>query len=93
MRGHQMIRVSLISTLSEMSDLGSELVSASGAGDRLVVEWIMTGTHFRDTAGSFSIRAVSVMTLKGGKTAWVRDYYDAHLRLTQLGLLPSLGSK
>ncbi len=30
------------------------------------------------------------MELKGEKIAWVRDYYDAHLLLLQLGIVPSL---
>jgi steroid delta-isomerase-like uncharacterized protein len=90
MRGHQMIRESLVETFEEMSDLAFEFESASDAGDRKVVEWIMTGTHYRDSTGRFSIRGVSVMKLKGDKIAWVRDYYDAHLLLLQLGIVSSL---
>ena len=91
MRGHQQIRESLIATFDEMSDLRFELVSASSAGDTMVVEWIMTGSHYREIKGDFSIRAVSVIKLDGDKIAAVSDYYDAHLLLTQLGLAPALG--
>lgn len=87
MRGHQMIRESLVETFEEMSDLEFELVSASGAGDRVIVEWIMTGTHWREFTGRFSIRGVSVIKLKGDKIARVRDYYDAHVLLSQLGMV------
>lgn len=90
MRGQQMIRESLVETFEEMSDLGFELVSASGAGDRMVVEWIMTGTHYRDFTGSFSIRGVSIIQLEGDKIASVSDYYDAYLLLSQLGIVPAL---
>jgi steroid delta-isomerase-like uncharacterized protein len=89
MRGHQMIRESLVETFEEMSDLGFEFVSVSDAGDRMVVEWIMTGTHYRDITGKFSIRGVSVIRLKGGKIATVSDYYDAYLLLSQLGIVPA----
>jgi steroid delta-isomerase-like uncharacterized protein len=90
MRGHQMIRESLVATFEEMPDLGFDFVSASGVGDRMVVEWIMTGTHYRDFSGSFSIRGVSVIKLKGDKIASVSDYYDAYLLLSQLGIVPAL---
>jgi len=93
LRGHQMIRESLVGTFEEMSDLGFELVSASGAGDRMVVEWIMTGTHYRDYTGRFSIRGVSVIELEGDKIASVRDYYDAYLLLSQLGMVPALNAE
>jgi steroid delta-isomerase-like uncharacterized protein len=93
MAGHQMIRESRVETFGEMPDLGFELVSASAAGDRVVVEWIMTGSQWNEFSGDFSIRAVSVIELRGDKIARVRDYYDAHLLLTQLGVEPPLGAE
>jgi steroid delta-isomerase-like uncharacterized protein len=92
-RGHQMIRESLVSMFEEMSDLGFQFVSAFGAGDRMVVEWIMTGTHYRDYSGEFSVRGVSVIKLDGDQIASVSDYYDAYLLLTQLGIVPALGEE
>ncbi|NIR80288.1 MAG: nuclear transport factor 2 family protein, partial [Gemmatimonadetes bacterium] len=89
-RGHAMIREALVQMFEEMPDLGFELVSASGAGDRMVVEWIMTGTRYLDYTGGFSIRGVSVVTLEEGRIAAVSDYYDAHLLLVQLGFVPAL---
>lgn len=56
----------------------------------MVVEWIMTGTNYRDFSGRFSIRGVSVIKLKGDKIALVSDYYDAYLLLSQLGIVPAL---
>ncbi len=85
-----MIREALVQMFEEMPDLGFELVSASGAGDRMVVEWIMTGTRYLDYTGGFSIRGVSVVTLEEGRIAAVSDYYDAHLLLVQLGFVPAL---
>lgn len=92
-RGHQMIREALVEMFQEMPDLGFEFVSASGAGDRMVVEWIMTGTQYRDYTGKFSIRAVSVVKLQGDKIASVSDYYDAYRLLTQLGMVPALDAE
>lgn len=93
LRGHQMIRESVARGFEEMSDLGFEFVSASSAGDRMVVEWIMTGTHYRDFTGSFSIRGVSVIELEGDKIASVSDYYDAYLFLSQLGMVHALDAE
>lgn len=90
LRGHQAMQESLVGTFEQMPDLGFEFVSASGAGDRMVVEWIMTGTRYGDFTGRFSIRAVSVLQLEGDKIAWERDYYDAYLLLSQLGMVPAL---
>jgi steroid delta-isomerase-like uncharacterized protein len=92
LRGQEMIRESLVRTFGQMPDLRFELVSASGAGDRLVVEWIMKGTHYRDSTGSFSIRAVSIIKLEGDRIAQVSDYYDSYLLLSQLGIIPPLGA-
>lgn len=93
LRGHQMIRESVAGGFEEMSDLGFEFVSASSAGDRMVVEWIMTGTHYRDFTGRFSIRGVSVIELEGDKIASVSDYYDVYLLLSQLGMVPALDAE
>lgn len=92
MRGQQMIRESLVEMFADMPDLGFEFVSASGAGDRMVIEWIMTGTRYRDYSGRFSIRAVSVITLEEGKITRASDYYDAYLLLSQLGMVPTLSA-
>jgi steroid delta-isomerase-like uncharacterized protein len=93
MQGRPMIRESLIETFEEMPDLGFEMVSASSAGNRLVVEWIMSGTQYREFTGDFSIRGVSVIRLEEGEIAWVRDYYDAYLLLTQLGIVADLATE
>ena len=90
LQGRQMIRESVADGFEKMSDLGFELVSAFDGGDRKVVEWTMTGSHYGDFTGGFSIRGVSVMRLEGDKIASVRDYYDAYLLLTQLGVVPAL---
>jgi steroid delta-isomerase-like uncharacterized protein len=93
LRGHQMIGELVALGFEEMSDLEFELVSAFGAGDRLVVEWVMTGTHYLGYTGRFSIRAVSVLELEGDKIASERDYYDAYLLLTELGMVPALDAE
>lgn len=93
MRGHQMIRESLVETFEDMSDLSFELVSAFGAGDHLVVEWTMTGSQYREFAGRFSTRAVSIIRLEGNRIAWERDYYDMYQSLIRLGMVPALGAE
>lgn len=96
LRGHEMIRESLVDTFQALPDLAFELVSASSAGNRMVIEWIMTGTHEGDFPGlpatgrTISIRGVSLIELEGGKIAWDRDYYDVYLLLTQLGVVPPM---
>jgi steroid delta-isomerase-like uncharacterized protein len=89
LRGHQMIREAVDSTFKDMPDLEFELVSVSGAGDRMVIEWTMTGSRYRTFTGRFKTRAVSIVKLKDNKIAWERDYYDVYKSILQLGILPS----
>lgn len=93
LRGREEMRESLAATFEEMSDLQFELVSTFGAGDHMAVEWVMTGSHFGEATGEFSIRAVSVLELEGGRIASERDYYDAYLLLRRLNLAPDLGAE
>lgn len=90
MRGHQMIRESLIELFEEMPDLRLEVVSAFGTGDHLVIEWIMTGTQYKSFTGKFSIRAVSIFQLQGKKIVSEKDYYDTYLLLSQLGIISGM---
>lgn len=92
-RGHRMIREFLVPMFEEMPDLAFEFVSASRTGDRMVVEWTMTGTRYGDFSGSFSIRGVSLIEVEGGKIASEREYYDAYLLLSQLGAIPTPDSQ
>lgn len=88
-RGHQMIRNALAGMFRDMPDLGFEFVTAFGAGDRMVVEWVMTGTRWRESTGEYSIRGVSVLRLNGDKIASQSDYYDLYLMLSKLGMVPA----
>lgn len=94
--GHETIREALVDGFEAIPDMSFENVSVSSVGDRLAVEWIMTGTHLGDYPGlpatgrSISIRGVSLIELEGDEIAWERDYYDAYLMLTQLGAVPAL---
>lgn len=89
-RGQQMIRESLSEMFEEMPDLGFKFISVFCADDHMAVEWIMTGTRYREYSGRFSIRAVSIIKLKEGKIDSVSDYYDAYLLQSQLGIIPTL---
>jgi steroid delta-isomerase-like uncharacterized protein len=90
LHGQQIIRKSVDSTFKEMPDLKFELDSTSVAGDRMVVEWTMTGTRYRGFTGRFSTRAVSVLALEGDKIVRERDYYDMYQVLSKLGIIPAL---
>lgn len=92
-RGQEELRQALVQMFQEMPDLGLQFVSAFSNGDRMAVEWIMTGTQYLDYTGEFSIRAVSVLDLEGDKIAAASDYYDAYLLLTQLGMVPALDTE
>lgn len=91
LHGHQPMRESLARTFDEMPDLGFGFVSASSSEDRMVIEWIMTGTRYLDFTGRFSTRGVSVIELKGGKIASEHDYYDTYHFLSQLGMVSAIG--
>ena len=93
LRGQQMFRESLVKMFKEMPDLSFQLVSAYGAGGRLVVEWTMTGSRYLDFVGEFTTRAVSVIRLEGGRIAWQRDYYDMYHSMVGLGMIPALDSE
>jgi steroid delta-isomerase-like uncharacterized protein len=88
-RGQQVIRKALVKMFEDMPDLGFEFLYASRAGDGMVVEWIMTGSRWRDSTGKFAIRGVSVLRFNGDKIASARDYYDMYLMLSKLGMVPA----
>lgn len=80
-------------------DLNFDAKSSFGSENQIATEWIMSGTHTGDTAKfkatgkKFSIRGVSILEIQGGKIIRETDYWDMHLLLQQLGLMPSMGQK
>ena len=71
-------------------DLHVELGSSSIQGNHGTIEWTFSGTDkgIFKTGKKFSVRGVSILTLKNGKISRNVDYYDAATVMKQLGLLP-----
>ena len=71
-------------------DLHVELGSSSIQGNHGIIEWTFSGTDkgIFKTGKKFSVRGVSIMTMKNGKISRNVDYYDAATVMKQLGLLP-----
>jgi predicted ester cyclase len=71
-------------------DLHVELGSSSIQGNHGIIEWTFSGTDkgIFKTGKKFSVRGVSILTLKNGKISRNVDYYDAATVMKQLGLLP-----
>ena len=72
-------------------DLHVELASSSIAGEHGSIEWTFSGTDVGifKTSKKFSVRGVSIVTVKNGKISRNVDYYDVATVMKQLGLLPS----
>lgn len=76
-----------------IDDTHVEVEEASRAGDRIYVEWTFSGTNSAGglagqppTGESFSVPAVSVFEMEGGKIRRVDDYYNLADLLRQVGL-------
>ena len=72
-------------------DLHVELGSSSIHGEQGSIEWTFSGTDkgIFKTGKKFSVRGVSIVTVKNGKISRNVDYYDVATLMKQLGLLPS----
>ena len=73
-------------------DLAFTRGEAVGSGDRIAVQWHMTGTHkgtFRGlppTGRSVGVRGADFFELAGGKIALIRGYFDSRTIPEELGL-------
>jgi ketosteroid isomerase-like protein len=82
-------------------DAHLEIVRAIESGDMVCVESIGRGTHtgpFRTPMGTFpptgrrgELPLVDVVTMRDGKIAGIRTYFDTNSLMMQLGLTPSMG--
>ena len=72
-------------------DLHVELGTSSIQGEHGIIEWTFSGTDkgIFKTGKKFSVRGVTILTVKNGKISRNVDYYDAATVMKQLGLLPS----
>ena len=94
-QGQDQIRAHLDNLFTATPDIAYEVTSSVAAGDRVVVEWVVTGTYQNDFPGlppaagqTFSFRGASVFELANGKVQRYTEYWDAYGFLVQLGALP-----
>jgi steroid delta-isomerase-like uncharacterized protein len=95
-RGPDEIRAHLDGLFAAVPDITFDVTSGFVAGDRAVVEWVVSGTYRGDFPGlppasgqRFSFRGASVFDLADGKIRRYTEYWDAYLFLVQLGALPA----
>jgi len=81
-------------------DLNFAAKNCFSSGNQIVAtEWMMSGTQtrnsprFKATGKRFSIPAVSILEIQGGKITRETDYWGMHSLLRQLGIMPSMGQK
>ena len=67
-----------------------ELANSSIQGGHGSIEWVFSGTDagMFKTGKQFSVRGVSIVTVKNGKISRNIDYYDVATLMKQVGLLP-----
>ena len=84
------LRKFVVSEFDAVPDLKVELVESSVQGAHGSFEWIFSGTDkgMFNTGKKFSIRGVSIVTVRDGKIARNQDFYDVATLMRQLGLLP-----
>jgi len=77
-------------------DFKMEFKSFLSSGNRVISEWVMTGTFLgevqswglKPTGKSFSVRGVSIIEFRGQKIRRQTDYYDGATFLRQAGFMP-----
>ena len=83
------------------SDITMETLQLVEEGDTVVAEWVWRATHtgplplpdgseIPPTGKTVELPGVSVMTVREGKVAEQRDYFDNAAMMTQLGLMPGI---
>ena len=98
-RGQDEIRAHLDRLFAAVPDIAVDVTSGFVAGDRAVVEWVISGTYSSDFPGlppaagqRFSFRGASVFELTDEKIRRYTEYWDAYGFLVQLGALPAPGT-
>ena len=84
------LRKFVASEWEAVPDLKVELVESSIQGEHGSIEWIFSGTDksMFNTGKKFSVRGVSIITVKNGRISRNQDFYDVATLMRQLGLLP-----
>jgi steroid delta-isomerase-like uncharacterized protein len=97
--GSEAIRDYLETTDKAVPDASIQASLAIDDGDIVVTEWSFQGTHtgpidlpdgteIAATGNTLEFPGVSVLTIRDGKIANFRDYFDLVTMMTQLGLMP-----
>jgi steroid delta-isomerase-like uncharacterized protein len=92
--GSAELRKFAASEFEAVPDLRVELAKSSIQDGHGSIEWIFSGTDagIFKTGKKFSVRGVSIVSVKNGKISRNVDYYDVATLMKQLGLLPSADS-
>ena len=92
--GSAELRKFAASEFESVPDLRVELANSSIQGEHGSIEWTFSGTDagIFKTGKQFSVRGVSIVTVKNGKISRNLDYYDVATLMKQVGLLPPEGS-
>ena len=93
-QGSAELRKFAASEFEGVPDLRVELANSSIQGGHGSIEWTFSGTDagIFKTGKKFSVRGVSIVTVKNGKISRNIDYYDVATLMKQVGLLPSENS-
>ena len=81
-RGKRAFRDYLTALFDSFPDVTIEATNVAPSGDHVWAEWVMRGSHERDFMGipakgkSVNVRGASIFTVKGGKLAEERLYWD-----------------
>jgi uncharacterized protein (TIGR02246 family) len=83
--GRAAVRRGIQGLMDGLPDLGVEVLSVRGAGDRLALEWRLCGTHVNDwgpwaaRGEAVDVVGVSLLDLLGGEIAEERVFWDMAL--------------
>ncbi len=98
-RGRDELRAYAAAVYAAFPDFASTPTCGFVAGDRAVVEWVLTGTYTGQfgtlppgTGQQVEVRVASVLELEGGLIRHDAEYWDLATLLSQLGLLPGGGA-
>ncbi len=92
LHGHSALQTLFGSIFQAFPDLVMTVGHRAEQSDSLAWEWILTGTHEAEfngipaTGNAVMLRGVSWCSLRGGKVAEGREYWDLNTLLKQLGV-------
>jgi steroid delta-isomerase-like uncharacterized protein len=81
------------------TDLAITVTDGFAAGDRVAIEWVLTGSYTgtfgnlpEGTGQAVEVPGASILELEDGSIASQREYWDVATLLSQVGALPGAGS-